>query len=226
MLNVETTEAWVAAHRGGSIGILELSGAVNDRASPELDGLKRQVESRIRASYSNVSRQELLALPVMAAYDRYYKRFKKTYHVQLQLESIALKGKSLPNVSPLVDACFLTEVETFVLTASHDVAKLEGRILLDVSLEGDRIVQMNGQTKELYPGDMIMRDDRGVCCSIIYGQDNRSPVSTTTSQVLYVAYAPPGVGAEAVATHLHKIEEAVRLFSPGIKEEQRKVFSA
>src|SRR5262245_24144930 len=64
----------------------------------------------------------------MAAYVRYYKRFSKTYHVQLQLESIVLKRKSLPSVSPLVDANFTAEVETLVLTAGHDAQKLERRV--------------------------------------------------------------------------------------------------
>jgi len=45
--------------------------------------------------------------------------------VQLQVESIVSKGKSLPNVTPLVDANFVAEVETLVLTAGHDVAKLQ-----------------------------------------------------------------------------------------------------
>ncbi len=226
MMDIQATGGWKAVHRGGHIGILELSEAPNNQPTTELDGLKRQVESRIRAMYAAVSRREILALPVMAAYDAYYRKFKKTYHVLLQLESIAHKGRNLPEVSPLVDACFLTEVETFVLTASHDVDKLEGRILLDTSVEGDRMVQMNGQDRELYPGDMIMRDDGGVCCSIIYGQDNRSPVSATTSKVLYVAYAPPGIGADTVSGHLRKIEEVVRMSSKAVKEEQCRVFSA
>ena len=35
---------------------------------------------------------------ILQAYAAYYKQFKKTYHVQLQVESIVLKGKGLPNV--------------------------------------------------------------------------------------------------------------------------------
>ncbi len=67
----------------------------------------------------------------MAAYERYYKRFDKTYHVQLQVESIVLKGKNLPDVSPLVDANFIAEIETFVLTAGHDVMQLQGSVCMD-----------------------------------------------------------------------------------------------
>jgi DNA/RNA-binding domain of Phe-tRNA-synthetase-like protein len=65
-----------------------------------------------------------------------------------------------------------------------------------------------------------------VCCSIIYGQDDRSAISSETSHVLYVAYAPAGVPAEAVDAQLRKIEENVRLFSPAVVVEQHRVLSA
>ena len=162
----------------------------------------------------------------MAAYGQYYKQFDKTYHVQLQVESIVLKGKNLPNVSPLVDANFMAEVETFILTAGHDVAKLHAPLWIDVSREGDQLIQMNGISKAIRAGDMVMRDQKGISCSILYGQDNRSPISTATSHVLYVAYAPAGIPADAVEMQLRQIEENIRLFSPASATEQRRLLSA
>ncbi len=150
------------------------------------------MEASLRQRYAGFTRPDFLKLPVMAAYVRYYRSFDKTYHVLLQVESIVLKGKSLPGVSPLVDANFMAEVETLALTASHDVAKLDGAIVLDVSRPGERMTQMNGTDKALLPGDMVMRDAQGICCSILYGQDNRSPVTPGTGGVLYVTYAPAG----------------------------------
>jgi DNA/RNA-binding domain of Phe-tRNA-synthetase-like protein len=226
MLVISATDEWRAAHRGGAIGLLELSG-IDAAPTPNVIGdRKRETESRLRARYQGLTRQDFSSLPVMSAYVRYYKRFGKTYHVQLQLESIVLKGKSLPDVTALVDANFVAEVETLVLTAGHDAAKLDGAVAIDVAHDGDEMTQMNGALKPLLAGDMIMRDASGVSCSIIYGQDNRSPISRETSHVLYVAYAPTGVGAEAVEAQLGKIEENVRLFAPEAVVEQRRVISA
>lgn len=223
MLAISGTYGWRSAHPGAVIGLLELAGVENTRSSPELDARKRQTEALLRERCKGFSRPDFLALPVMAAYEQYYKRFNKTYHVQLQVESIVLKGKSLPNVSPLVDANFAAEVETLVLTAGHDVAKLQGPISMDVSRDGDRITQMNGSSRDIRAGDMVMRDANGLCCSILYGQDNRSPISPATSHVLYVAYAPAGVPAETVEAQLAKIEGNVRLFSPKAMVEQRRL---
>jgi DNA/RNA-binding domain of Phe-tRNA-synthetase-like protein len=214
MLSLAATVEWRAAHPGAVIGVLELSGVDNARPSLQLDARKRETEARLRERYRGITRQAFLSLPMMAAYARYYKRFGKTYHVLLQVESIVLKGKTLPNVSPLVDANFVAEVETLVLTAGHDADQLVGLVSMDVSRDGDQLTQMDGTPKAIPAGDMIMRDAKGVCCSILYGQDNRSPISRETSRVVYVAYAPAGVSAETVEAHLQVVEEHVRLFSP------------
>ena len=79
-----------------------------------------------------------------------------------------------------VDANFAAELETLILTAGHDVAQLEAPILIDVAREGDEITQMNGNRKNVPAGDMLMRDAGDVACTILRGQDNRSPISKAT----------------------------------------------
>jgi DNA/RNA-binding domain of Phe-tRNA-synthetase-like protein len=223
MLSISATDNWRTAHPGAVIGLLELSGVDNTRPSPELDARKRETEARLRERYRDFTRADFVSLPVMAAYQKYYKRFTKTYHVLLQLESLVLKGKSLPDVSPLVDANFTAEVDTLVLTAGHDVAKLVNPVVMDVSRAGDQITRMNGAPKDMEVGDMVMRDATGVVCSIIYGQDNVSPITSATTHVLYVCYAPAGITPETVETQLQKIEENVRLFCPDAKVGQQRL---
>jgi len=226
MLSITPTLHWLSTHPGAVFGILELSGVENVQPVPRLNERKRETESLLRARYDGFARTDFTSLPLMAAYQRYYKRFDKTYHVLLQVESIVLKGKNLPDVSPLVDANFTAEVDTLILTAGHDVAKLQGAITLDVSRAGDKITRMNGAPKDMEAGDMVMRDSTGVVCSLIYGQDNVSPITPSTEHVLYVAYAPDGVPASAVESQLQKIEENIRLFCPAAIVEARQLFCA
>lgn len=226
MIRMSATAEWHAAHSGAIIGILEISNVSNAETSPALNDRKRDVETSLRKRYEGFSRADFLALRVMAAYERYYKRFDKTYHVQLQLESVVQKGKSLPNVSPLVDSNFTAELETLILTAGHDVTKLISPIAIDVSREGDQITQMNGSTKPIRAGDMVMRDAGGISCTIIYGQDNRSPISATTTHALYVAYAPNGISTETVMQQLQGIERNIKLFAPSCIVEQQTLIQA
>ena len=225
MLAISATDAWRAAHPGAAIGLLELSGVADSGESGRLADRKRETEARLRDRYQGLTRQDLTSLPMMAAYVRYYKRFNKTYHVQLQLESIVLKGKSLPAVTPLVDANFIAEIETLVLTAGHDAARLREPVRIDVARDDDTMTQMNGSTRCMRPGDMVMRDADGISCSILYGQDNRSPISPQTSRALYVAYAPSGVTANAVNAQLDAIERNLRLCEPGCTIDQRAILA-
>jgi DNA/RNA-binding domain of Phe-tRNA-synthetase-like protein len=226
MLSISPTHEWLASHPGAVIGLLECSGVEQPEKSPRLDKHKEETEAWLRQRYQGYTRQDFLGLSVIAAYERYYKRFNKTYHVQLQLESIILKGKSLPTVFPLVDAVFIAEIQTCILTAGHDVSRLHPPVCIDVSREGDHITQMNGATRPVRPGDMVMRDAGGISCSIIYGQDNRSPISAHTTHVLYVAYVPQGVELKTVEVHLESIIKNVRLFSPDFRVEQCTLLSA
>src|SRR5215467_3090399 len=161
MLSISATDAWRAAHPGGAIGLLELSGIGTAERPAGLDDRKRTTEALLRERYRGLTRPDIASLPVMSAYVRYYKRFSKTYHVQLQVESIVSKGKSLPDVTPLVDSNFIAEVDTLVLTAGHDVDKLHGGVSIDVSRAGDELTQMHGAAKVIRADDMIMRDEKG-----------------------------------------------------------------
>ena len=226
MLSITATKEWKTAHPGGIIGLLEISSVDNTQPSPLLEQKKRTIEQSLREKYANFSRDDFLALPVMAAYHRYYRKFGYTYHVLLQLESVSLKGKPLPSVSPLVDVNFAAELETLILTAGHDVAQLKAPVVIDVAYEGDEIIQMNGTRKDAPVGDMLMRDANGVACTILRGQDNRSPIAKDTTHVLYVAYAPDGVTEGQVQAQLEAMEHYVRLFSPDCVVEQSNLICA
>lgn len=226
MLEIFSTTTWQLTYPGAHIGILEVSKVDNTAFMPALEAKKRQVEQRLRSRYANYTRRDFLAEPTLAAYEQYYKRFNKTYHVQLQVESLVLKGKNLPVVSPLVDAVFTAEVETFVLTAGHDVARLQPPLEIDVTQDGDSMPLMNGNVKSLSSGDMLMRDQQGIVCTILYGQDNVSPITPGTTHAIYVAYAPAGVAPEQVKKQLAAIEEYIRLFAPGCQVEQSRLIAA
>jgi DNA/RNA-binding domain of Phe-tRNA-synthetase-like protein len=226
MTPIEATQAWKAAYPEGAIGLLEVANIDNRAAAPELEARKRTLEQALREKYAGFNRAQFAALPVLRDYVRYYKRFDKTYHVLQQLESVALKGKALPNISPLVDANFAAELETLVLTAAHDAARLESPVVIDLSGAADTMTQMSGATKTLPAGDMVMRDAGGVSCSILYGQDQRSPASADTTRALYVAYGAPGVSENDVRRQLDAVLSHLKTFAPACTVEQLGVITA
>lgn len=213
-MEIKFSNRWRETFPGAHIGLLGVAGVDNTSSSSALEQHKSAVEADLRQKYAEMSRTDLLDLEVFKVYKAYYKKFKKTYHVLLQLESIVHQGKSLPAVSPLVDAGFTAELETLVLTAGHDADLLVEPVMIDAA-DGSEVYRlMNGNEQQSKAGDMLMRDAVGVVCTIIYGQDQRTPVSARTRRALYVAYAPAGVRAAAVQNHLETIQENVLLIAP------------
>jgi DNA/RNA-binding domain of Phe-tRNA-synthetase-like protein len=161
----------------------------------------------------------------LQAYSNYYKRFKKTYHVQLQLESIVWKGKLIPSVSALVECMFMAEVKNMLLTAGHDLDRLHLPLALDVSNGSETYTLMRGDQQTLKEGDMFIRDQEGVISSIIYGPDRRTQITPETRNVIFTVYAPVGIDRSAVEGHLDDIRDCVLLVSPQARLELLHVYS-
>jgi DNA/RNA-binding domain of Phe-tRNA-synthetase-like protein len=224
--DIVVTDGWRAAFPGACAGILVLRDARNPATHAELDERKAALEAELRERYGGMSRAELRQLPVLRAYAAYYRRFDKTYHVQLQLESVALKGRQLPSVAALVEAMFMAELRHQLLTAGHDLDTLLPPVRLDVATDPTPYTLANGNPGALKPGDMLMADMGGVICSLLYGQDQRTRLTAETRNVMFVVYAPAGVGAERVSTHLHDIAANVRLVAPEARVEALTVHEA
>ncbi|WP_420642566.1 phenylalanine--tRNA ligase beta subunit-related protein [Candidatus Leptofilum sp.] len=226
MFEIEVNGRFHQTFPEGGVGVLLIGNIDNSKRPTPLDARKREIERRLQEKYAGYSRADFLELKILQAYRSYYKKFNKTYHVQLQLESVVQKGKSLPNVSPLVDANFAAELETLVLTAGHDADLLVPPITLDATQVGDEFVQMSGKKRPLKPNDMMMSDGKGIICTIIYGQDKRTPISPNTKRALYVAYAPEGVPVTAVQQQLKAIHQNILLFAPNAQVELQEIYAA
>jgi DNA/RNA-binding domain of Phe-tRNA-synthetase-like protein len=208
------SETWKTTYPGATVGILALRNVTNPERHPALEVRKTALEARLRARYAGLDRAALKALPQIAAYTAYYKQFKKTYHLLLQLESVVFDGKPIPRVAALVEAMFMAELDDLLLTAGHDLALIELPLRLDAAAGGERFVNIAGQEHALKPGDMAIADAAGVLSSIVYGSDRRTMITPGTTQALFTTYAPAGIGTEAVRGHLEHIRENVALFAP------------
>ena len=187
---------------------------------------KFALEEELRARFAGQDRAALLSHPVLQAYDAYYRQFKKTYHVQLQLESILFKGKSIPSVAALVEAMFMAEMNDLLLTAGHDLDALHPPLTLDAAQGAESYTLLRGQIQTPKAGDMMIRDGEGIISSIIYGPDQRTQITAQTRNVIFTTYAPSGISEEAVMNHLKQIQQNVEVIAPSAKVEMLKVFGA
>jgi len=211
---IDVASAWKLAYPGATVGVLAMHGVENPQQHPDLDRKKEDLERELRVQFSSDDRRSLRAIPVLTAYNTYYKQFGKTYHVQHQLESVVFKNRQIPKVAALVEAMFMAELKNLMLTAGHDWSAIKGRIRIDVATGTESYVRMNGQEQQLKAGDMMIADETDIVSCIVYGPDRRTRIRPETERVVFTVYAPPGIAENDVRLHLEDIRENVAVIAP------------
>ena len=222
----QVSNSWKATYPAAHMGVLVMREVINPPHHAELESRKTALEEELRARFAGQDRAVLLSHPILQAYDAYYRQFKKTYHVQLQFELILFKGKSIPSVAALVEAMFMAEVDTLLLTAGHDLDTLHLPLTLDAAQGTESYTLLRGEPQTPKASDMMIRDGEGIISSIIYGPDQRTQITAQTRNVIFTTYTPSGISEEAVANHLQEIQRNVELIAPSAKVEMLKVFGA
>jgi len=223
---LEVAQNRKTAYPDASLGILVIEGVRNPEQHAGLEERKSVLLQELKSRFAGAERSDLMQLPSLQAYRNYYKRFKKSYHVQLQLESVIFKDKPLPRVAALVEAMFMAELETQLLTAGHDLDSVDLPLVLDAASGEEQFVQLSGAEQTLKPGDMYIRDSRGIISSIIYGPDQRTQIRPETKRVLFTTYGPPGLDNEAILQHMKEIQANVSFFSPEAQVDRMQVITA
>jgi len=228
VVDIHIADNWRKAYPQASIGILSMDAVDNPPEHAALTEHVHQVEADLRSRWGEATRADLNRLPEFEAYRGYYRRFDKTYPVQLQFESVVLKGKPLRGNGSLVLAMFAAELRNRLLTAGHDLDTIEGGVVLDVAHDGEdeRYVGLGSRDLTLQPGDMHMRDGAGIIASVLYGPDHRTQIRANTHRVVFCVYAPAGIQPEAVESHLADIASNVRLVAPQASVIQQQVHTA
>ncbi len=224
LMDVVVAESWRAVHPDARVGILALRRVDNPSRDERLDARREALEAALRARFGGWTRGALGELPTVAAYSAFYRGFGKSYHVLAQLESVAVKGRTLASPSALVQAMFMAELDSQLLTAGHDLDAIAPPLTIAAARGDETYTRINGQPQGLKAGDMCMADARGVISSVLYGPDQRTRITADTRRVLFVTYAPRGIAEPALRDHLAEIEAHVRLVSPAAEREALNVW--
>ncbi len=220
----EITSAVRDHHPGTRAGVLVMERVTNPAEHPGLENRKAALLEDLRRRFSGQTRGSLRQTPALAAYHAYYKAFKKTYHVQHQLESVVFKNRGLPSVAALVEAMFMAELKHQLLTAGHDFDTVEPPIRLSVADGSETYLRLNEQEQTLKQGDLYMADQKGVLSSILYGPDFRTRINAATRRAVFTVYVPTGIEAAAVESHLQDIADFASVISSQARVLQRAVY--
>lgn len=147
-------------------------------------------------------------------YVRFFKKFKKTYPVLLQFESVMFKGQPFPADNPVTAVPFLLELTTLVLSGTHDVERLQGPVTLYPATEKEPFQGRGGRELHTYPGDFCARDEGGIIFSEIAGTDGRTCAWPESRHVFYPVFGTPELPASVIEQAVEKLEGYVSVLAP------------
>ena len=165
----------------------------------------------LREKYADYDRKALFGENV---YFRFFRKFKKTYPVMMQLESFLLKGRPFPIDNSVTAIPFLAELETQSLSGTHDVDFVRGAVRLFAGTEKAPFAGMRGEEVHTYPGDFCARDDEGIIFSMIAGADARTCAKPGSRHVFYPVFGVAGQPEAEISAVLDRLEEYVRVLAP------------
>lgn len=153
------------------------------------------------------------------SYVRFFKKFKKTYPVLMQLESVLLKGRPFPQVNPVTEVPFLAELKTRCLMGTHDADAVQGTLRLFSGTEKAPFTGLRGEEVHTYPNDVCGRDDGGIIFSMIAGADHRTCAKPESRHVFYPVFGTPGMAAEALRSQMDLLASYARTLAPEARVE-------
>ena len=115
------------SERNIPLGVLEVSYPENGFDRDALHALIERELAALRERYADYDRKAVFG---ENPYFRFFRKFKKTYPVMQQFETVMFKGRPFPEEDPVTALPFLLELTTFVLSGTHDIDRIDGPLTI------------------------------------------------------------------------------------------------
>jgi DNA/RNA-binding domain of Phe-tRNA-synthetase-like protein len=193
---------------GVAFGLTLVQGAANPENPPGFDRHKRTL-------LRSMKRRETLAeiTKRISVYERFFRSFGFECPLPGHLKYVVNTG--FPRYNLMVDAHFMAEMCAGILVAVTDFDRFDGGLLLDVAEAGESCLGMGGREFRTKEGEIVLRDQKEIVCVLCQGADEKTRVREGTRDVLFYAYAVPGIPPDFLLQGLAIAAEAVSRFGGG-----------
>ncbi|MGE0446328.1 MAG: B3/4 domain-containing protein [Vicinamibacterales bacterium] len=195
-------------------GVLHLEGATVVEREPRLDVPLAAVESAIRSAGDGGFR--LQAEDVRTMYKRVGIDPTKRRPSSEALLRRVLKGDPLPRINSVVDVCNWCSVEFQLPYGLYDADRIEGDVTLRIGRDGESYPGI--RKDDVHVGGRITLADATGAFGNPTSDSARTMVTTATSRVLLVVFAPRSVAPgrldeviDITAVRMHEYAGATRI---------------
>jgi DNA/RNA-binding domain of Phe-tRNA-synthetase-like protein len=128
-----------------------------------------------------------------------------------------------PIVNLYIDTHIIAEMCHGILMAIQDQNQFYGRWRLDLADEGETFRGVSGKIIRCKEEEIVLRDEKGIVCSLFQGPDFRTKVDGTSKNIVVYVFAAPGVQVGQIENGLQLVLEILEEFGFG-KDPWWKVF--
>ena len=180
------TSKYREMYPGVGFGLALIAGCRDDSNPPGFDQYKRKLLRKMR-------KREILTQisDRIEIYNRFFQGFDFDCPLPKHLKRTVYSG--YPRYSLYVDAHFMAEMCAGILVAVTDFKQFNGNLTLDVADKGEICAGMGGREFITREGEIVLRDQKEIVCVLCQGADEKTRVREETVDVLFYAYAVPGI---------------------------------
>lgn len=196
---------------GVGFGLTLITGCQNHENPDGFDSYKRKLLRKMRR------RQTLAEITArIEMYAGFFHRFGHECPLTKHLKRTVHSG--FPRYDLTVDAHFMAEMCAGILVAVTDYDRIEGSLKLDAAAEGEVCAGMGGRQFITREDEIVLRDEKEIVCVLCQGADEKTRVHAGTTNVLFYAYAVPGIDSRYLRDGLAVAAEAMTEFGGGTIE--------
>jgi DNA/RNA-binding domain of Phe-tRNA-synthetase-like protein len=177
---------------------------------------KREMLRKMRRKSNLIQIEERINL-----YDQFFKEWGYLCPLPNHFKRTIEMG--FPIVNLYIDSHIIAEMCHGILMAIQDLDRFNGDWRLDLADDGETFQSVSGRMLSCRKGEIILRDDTGVVCSLFQGPDSRTKVDASSENITVYVFTAPGIQEEQVDNGLKLAIEILGKFGNG-KEPWWKVF--
>lgn len=191
-----------------AFGFTLISGCRNHFNPPGFDQYKRKLLRKLRKheNLENISGR-------IGCYIRFFENFGYECPLPGHLKRTINSG--FPRYNLMVDTHFISEMCAGILVAVTDYDLFEGSLTLDLAGKDERCMGMGQREFIVKENEIVLRDTREIVCVLCQGADEKTRVTENTENVLFYAYAVPGINEECLRDGLSIAGETMSEFGGG-----------
>jgi DNA/RNA-binding domain of Phe-tRNA-synthetase-like protein len=199
---------YLRRYPGVGFALSLITGCRNNDASSGLDQHKRKLlrQMRKRETLAQIAER-------IQCYDLFFKQFGHECPLPKHLDRAVHSG--FPRYSLMIDAHFIAELCAGILVAVADYDRVAGVLNLDVAAEGEECTGLGERPFITREGEIVLRDEKEIICVLCQGADEKTRVQPDTQNVLYYAYAVPGIDPQDLRHGIGLAAETMVQFGGG-----------